>query len=91
MYSHGLDSSQRTMKKLETLMKRHANNFGEKESMIVMYACKHWSKKKHKMFVQRKIYGQEVIKYIRDIALLNSFFFLTQRQKNEKQSKIKGY
>lgn len=91
MYSHGLDSSQRTMKKLETLMKRHANNFGEKESMIVMYACKHWSKEKHKMFVQRRYMVKKMIKYIRDIALLNSFFFLTQRQKNEKQSKIKGY
>lgn len=40
-------------------MKRQVTNFGEKESMIVMYACKHWSKEKHKMFVQRKIYGQE--------------------------------
>lgn len=47
------------MKKLETPMKRQVTNFGEKESMIVMYACKHWSKEKHKMFVQRKIYGQE--------------------------------
>lgn len=54
-----MDSSQRTMKKLETLMKRPVTNIGEKESMIVMYACKHWSKEKHKMFVQRKIYGQE--------------------------------
>lgn len=63
------------MKKLETLMKRHANNFGEKESMIVMYACKHWSKEKHKMFVQRRYMVKKMIKYIRDIALLNSFFF----------------
>lgn len=48
------------MKKLETLMKRQVTNFGEKESMIVMYACKHWSKEKHKMFVLvKEIYGQE--------------------------------
>lgn len=42
-------------------MKRQVTNIDEKESMIVivMYACKHWSKEKHKMFVQRKIYGQE--------------------------------
>lgn len=65
------------MKKLETPMKRHATNFGEKESMIVMYACKHWSKEKHKMFVQRRYMVKKMIKYIRDIALLNSFFFLT--------------
>lgn len=85
MYSHGLDSSQRTMKKLETLMKRHANNFGEKESMIVMYACKHWSKEKHKMFVQRRYMVKKMIKYIRDIALLNSlgFFFLLRDRKRK--------
>lgn len=47
------------MKKLETPRKRHVTNFGEKESMILIYACKHWSKEKHKMFVQKKIYGQE--------------------------------
>lgn len=42
-------------------MKRQVTNIDEKESMIVivMYAWKHWSKEKHEMFVQRKIYGQE--------------------------------
>lgn len=65
-------------------MKRHVNNFGEKESMIVMYACKHWSKEKHKMFVQRRYMVKKMIKYIRDIALLNSFFLLRDRKTKNK-------
>lgn len=72
-------------------MKRQVTNFGEKESMIVMYACKHWSKEKHKMFVQRRYMVKKMIKYIRDIALLNSFLFSYLETENEKQSKIKGY
>lgn len=77
------------MKKLETPMKRHANNFGEKESMIVivMYACKHWSKKKHKMFVQRRYMVKKMIKYIRDIALLNSFFFSSYLETEKRKTK----
>lgn len=78
-----MDSSQRTMKKLETLMKRHANNFGEKESMIVMYACKHWSKEKHKMFVQRRYMVKKMIKYISIYIIEFIFFFLLRDRKRK--------
>lgn len=72
-------------------MKRQVTNFGEKESMIVMYACKHWSKEKHKMFVQRRYMVKKMIKYIRDIALLNSFiyFFLLRDRKTKNKVKLK--
>lgn len=78
------------MKKLETLMKRQVTNFGEKESMIVMYACKHWSKEKHKMFVQRRYMVKKMIKYI-SVYIIEFIFFSYSETENEKQSKIKGY
>lgn len=54
------------MKQFETPMKRHANNFGEKESMIViMDTCNHWSKRKHKMFVRREKMVKKIIKSIK--------------------------
>lgn len=73
-------------------MKRHVTNFGEKESMIftVMYACKHWSKEKHKMFVQRRYMVKKMIKYI-SIYINEFIFFSYSETENEKQSKIKGY
>lgn len=77
------------MKKLETPMKRHVTNFGEKESMIVivMYACKHWSKEKNTMFVQRRYMVKKMIKYIRDIALLNSFIFFSYLETEKRKTK----
>lgn len=70
-------------------MKRQVTNIDEKESMIVivMYACKHWSKKKHKMFVQRKYMVKKMIKYIRDIALLNSFNFFSYLETENRKTK----
>lgn len=72
-------------------MKRQVTNIDEKESMIVivMYACKHWSKKKHKMFVQRKYMVKKMIKYIRDIALLNSFIFFFLLRDRKTKNKVK--
>lgn len=71
------------MKKLETLMKRQVTNFGEKESMIVMYACKHWSKEKHKMFVQRRYMVKKMIKYISVYIIEFIFFFLLRDRKRK--------
>lgn len=67
-------------------MKRQVTNFGEKESMIVMYACKHWSKEKHKMFVQRRYMVKKMIKYI-SVYIIEFIFFLTQRQKTKNKVK----
>lgn len=77
------------MKMLEKPMKRQVTNIDEKESMIVivMYACKHWSKQKHKMFVQRKYMVKKMIKYIRDIALLNSFNFFSYLETEKRKTK----
>lgn len=71
-------------------MKRQVTNFGEKESMIVMYACKHWSKEKHKMFVQRRYMVKKMIKYI-SVYIIEFIFFSYSETENEKQSKITGY
>lgn len=71
------------MKKLETLMKRQVTNFGEKESMIVMYACKHWSKEKHKMFVQRRYMVKKMIKYISVYIIEFIFVFLLRDRKRK--------
>lgn len=58
--------------------------------MIVMYACKHWSKEKHKMFVQRRYMVKKMIKYI-SVYIIEFIFFSYSETENEKQSKIKGY
>lgn len=64
-------------------MKRQVTNFGEKESMIVMYACKHWSKEKHKMFVQRRYMVKKMIKYISVYIIEFIFFFLLRDRKRK--------
>lgn len=64
-------------------MKRQVTNFGEKESMIVMYACKHWSKEKHKMFVQRRYMVKKMMKYISVYIIEFIFFFLLRDRKRK--------